>query len=103
MSQLGSGAYCLDNRGAFADNGQVGIWTCVDDNHAAAANQSFTIDKYNGKYVLTFSNSTTDVALSATRTSGNTNADVVQWTDDGGVPGSDMLWVFWDWYDERAL
>ena len=43
VSNVGNGSYCLDNRGDFITSDRMGIWSCLDDTHHHAANQSVTI------------------------------------------------------------
>ena len=91
VSGVGDGdTYCLDNRGDFHDGGRVGIWTCVTDDHGAAANQTFQLIESGDGYEIAWSrNGVTTLARSA-RASGNTRGDVVQTTSSSA--GERSVW-----------
>ena len=94
VSALGSDTHCLDNRGDFTTGDRMGIWSCVDDTHGAAANQSVTIAASGEGYTLTFvrNSDSKSVWLVTDRTSTNPKGGVNQTTVSGAAPDS-AVWT----------
>ena len=89
VSRLDDGnTYCLDNRGDFTTSDRMGIWTCVEDTHGAAANQSVTIAASGSGYTITFVSGNSSVWLSTDRASNDMYGGVGQTTATGTAPTS---------------
>ena len=83
VSGVGDGnTYCLDNRGDFHDNGRMGIWSCVADDHGAVNNQSFDLSSTSGGKVLTFSRNGSSTKLWAKRSTTSPKGEVSQRTSE---------------------
>ena len=89
VSQLGN--YCLDNRGDFSNSDRMGIWSCVDDSHGTAANQSFTIASSGDGYTITFTNGSSSSWLVTDRASDDVYGGANQSTASG-TAGADAIW-----------
>ena len=89
VSKLGN--YCLDNRGDFTTSSRMGIWSCVDDNHSAAANQSVAVAASGEGYTLTFSNGSSSVWLTTDRASDDPEGSAGQTTVSGSA-GANAIW-----------
>ena len=89
VSKLGN--YCLDNRGDFTTSSRMGIWSCVDDNHSAAANQSVTVAASGEGYTITFSNGSSSVWLTTGRASDDPEGSAGQ-TTVSGAAGANAIW-----------
>ena len=93
VSLVGDDTYCLDNRGDFSTGDRMGIWSCVDDSHGAAANQSVTITASGSGYTITFvrQSDNKSVWLVTDRASNNPQGGANQATVTDTVPDS-AIW-----------
>ncbi len=94
VSALGSDTHCLDNRGDFTTGERMGIWSCVDDTHGAAPNQSVTIAASGDGYTITFvrNSDSKSVWLTTDRSSNNPKGGANQTTVTDTVPDS-AVWT----------
>ena len=94
VSALGSDTHCLDNRGDFTTSERMGIWSCVDDTHGAAPNQSVTIAASGDGYTITFvrNSDSKSVWLVTDRASNNPKGGANQTTVTDTVPDT-AVWT----------
>ena len=88
VSAIGDDTHCLDNRGEFATSDRMGIWTCANDTHTAALNQSVIITASGDGYTLTFTRRHYESWLTTDRTADTPAGNVGQTSRVKTVPAS---------------